>query len=107
MNKIFLCLILFAAILITGLLTVDSSFNSLIGKQPQSIFTFEEKSEGRYDIEVFGKKQEIDLDPIRLKLEEHGRILVSRGEDIKDDLIDLVYTLLSKSFHIYLLNFFY
>ncbi|MCL6606293.1 MAG: hypothetical protein K6T94_25790 [Paenibacillus sp.] len=89
--KILLCLILFAVILITGLLAVDSSFNILIGRQQQvSIFSFEEKSEGRYDINVLGKKQEIELDSIRLKLEEYGRTLISWGEDIKDNLVHLV-----------------
>ncbi|MGE5328901.1 MAG: hypothetical protein ACM3KR_05285 [Deltaproteobacteria bacterium] len=58
---ILICFLGFIFLLGLGLLTADSGFNSLTGRKDKaSIFAVNDKGNGKYRIDFFGKRQELD-----------------------------------------------
>ena len=76
--SICLCLLGFFFILGAGLLTAELGFNDFTGKRNKvSIFAFNEDGIGRYKIDLFGRKQELDIQGIWWMIQDTKRIIES------------------------------
>ncbi|MGE5473578.1 MAG: hypothetical protein ACM3UU_05085 [Ignavibacteriales bacterium] len=82
--SIFLCLIGFFLFLGVGLITVDCSFNNLTGRKNNTpIFAFIDQGNGKYNIAIFGKKQELNIKRTREIIESTGHFIKSTFNEEK------------------------
>lgn len=73
-----LCLTGFFSFLVLGLINADNSFNSFTGRRNSiSIFAFNDKGNGKYNIAVFGKNHDFDMQRIKEIIQDTGHLIKS------------------------------